>query len=835
MQAHTQVLEALDYYKVIEAVTRYCVASDSHQQFLAQRPMFNAVAVFDVHKKVRNFSVATSVRELPATHSFSSLFAFLAHIEKRELYIEEAIQLRIALETMQACHIWAHANEYSFFAQTHFPKSLYDTFIFYFDSKGALRSDNIPELSTIETKKSSFQKQRMKIAQTFMRANMSICQSDQATIRDNKLLIPIKSSFRSQVPGTIYTNSASFETVFIELYSIQNHNNEIEYLHYQEQKIIYDICRKISETLRRQLDTFRTFYEQFLDFDMIQAQYMYGKHIKGQLVQIPSIEKSTQQKQKYPHAYESTKKSIQYQEIFSVKLLGATHPLLAQSEPIDIHVPHNCKQLVITGANGGGKTFALKVLGLLVLMNQSGIPIPVQQPSELPVFSNIAMVIGDTQNIDTGLSTFTAHLQAIQNALHMVSDTAKKTEDERQYESTENAISVAHTQSAAPSLLLIDEICSDTDDREGGALAWAILEYLEQYDIYTVVTTHLALLKQYAISKETVEIASVEGGRGDDKHTIRYGVIGTSEAEKCAKQVGMISSIVQRQQALLNEYGKEYQEYLRKLQQYIVHWEQRNIQLDMLEKKLQRKQRELSQKEAVVHEKEESLLKDNYIQGTQLLQQLRKSVEQSQSLQNNLQNISEESSSTQKKVKELREVAKHAKQELGNMQMNLKQRQEKNSVVYFEVGATIHLKKNKANGTVIEVLANNYYIVHVGIIKMRVHASEMYIQQENTERSEEHYVHHSQFIVERSTIEQHFKKILDLRGNRVEEAIQRLERNIDMALLQKETSFSIIHGKGEGALRKAIHEYVAQHTAILRKEFGTPEEGGEGLTKIYIE
>ena len=824
MQVTEKVLETLDYYKIVDKLECYFIASDSYQQFLLQRPVFSVAKVSELHKKVKCFATTYSMAKFPALSSFQSLFKFLTHVQKRELHIEELVQLRIALENMKICHNWASTNEYTFFSQINFPKNLYDIFAFYFDNKGDIRSANIPDIKKIETKKKSLQKQRVKMIQEFINTNRAICQNEQATIRDNKMLVSIKSSFRSQVQGTIHSSSASSETVFMELYSMQSKNNEMEYLRYEEQRVLYTVCCNVSESLRRQLNTFHHFYEQFLDFDMIQAQYMYGVRIQGQLVQIFSTEDTVSKVMKSDS--KNTTEQIEYQDTFSIHLVEATHPLFLRSEPINICFQNGYKQLIITGANGGGKTFALKVLGLLVLMNQSGIPIPVTQESYLPVFSNIVFIIGDTQNIDEGLSTFTAHLQSIKNAIDLVHKDSGE-ENKQQHNESVNT--------NQPMLFLIDEICSDTDDREGGTLAWAILEYLAQYNIYTIVTTHLALLKQYAISKDNVEIASVEIGKEDNKHSICYGVIGSSEAEYCAKKVGIFSSIIQRQQALLNEYGKEHQEYLRKLQKYSIDWKQRNKQIDTIEKKLQRKQKEVSQKEILLHEKEEKLLKENYTQGTILLQQLRKALEQNQVLQSNLQKSQQDTSQAQQEMQSLRTISKETQQELKNIENTLQQKKEQRILEYFEVGDSIQLRKNKAKGTVIQVLSNNYYIVSAGIVRMRIHASEMYVQKDNsnTDRSNTQQ-HHSNVIIERSSIEYSFKSNLDLRGYRVEEAIQMLDKNIDIALLQREKLFSVIHGRGEGILHKAIHEYLSNHSAVFRKEFRKPEEGGDGVTQIYL-
>ncbi len=824
-----EISVALGFDKVGENLSHYFLAEDSTQQFLQKRPCMDIAELELIQEQVSLFQDCSRLHAFSADRVLPSLAPLFLHASKRDLHLEEIVLLRKSLQTLHYYVQWIRESDFTYMDTRRFSIHLYESLSFYFDEKGEIRTHKIPELKRLHRTRKEIQQQRSRIADEFIRNNDSLCQGEQPTIRDEKILVPIRSSFRSRVDGSIYASSASKETVYMELNSMRAQNNKMRDLLYEEQKILYDICRNLSLVFQKEQSGFKRFYQDFLCFDLIQAQHRYGAELNAQ-VPLSYVLSASGKSGKSDQSDQSDRENL-------LLLKDARHPLVADANPITIRIPRGSKQLVLTGPNGGGKTFALKTLGLLVLMHQSGIPIPVSEGSQLPIFSDLAVVIGDQQNLQQGLSTFSAHLHALQKGIKNLNTGDKET----------------------LRLFLIDEICSDTDDREGAALAWAILELLATDAIVVGLSTHLALLKQYAISSPTAEIACIDPEGLGNKHSIVYGLAGLSEVERCARQVGLASSLIDRHLALLEEHGKEHHDYLKKLNSLIHDWKERQSELMQKEDAIEEKEAMLQRAKKKLKE-DEILLKEAGVHELQGLRaRMRKALEKNQEIHSQL--LQQEENAANSELVDLRNEAKALSKDVQAFEKDFEeQRNSWEEEVFFYKGDEVFLKKSRHRGIVQKELSGNYYTVLVGIVNLKAHVSELTALEDmgdNTSNASNrnntsdtsnrsnasnasstspasHYSSRKRagYVLEK--VESKFSYSLDLRGCRVDEALDLLEKNIDSAIIHGVSVFSVIHGKGYGILRRAIQEHLAAHTEVKEYHFTNQGEGGFGNTKVIL-
>jgi DNA mismatch repair protein MutS2 len=601
------------------------------------------------------------------------------------------------------------------------------------------------------------------------------------TLRNGRFVVPVKSECRSDIPGLVHDTSSSGATVFIEPMSVVEANNELKVLYSKEEKEIERILSALSAEVGGFADSIEQSYETAVLLDFIFAKSRLAFSMKAFA---PKIDESG--------------------KIF---LNNARHPLIEQKKavPITIMLGDKFNILVITGPNTGGKTVALKTLGLLTLMVMSGLMIPAAESSSLGCFKAVLADIGDEQSIEQSLSTFSAHMTNIVDILA---------------ESNQN------------SLVLLDELGSGTDPIEGAALAISILEFLLQSGSKVAATTHYAELKAFALQKDGVENACCEFDVETLKPTFKLliGVPGRSNAFAISQRLGLSLDIIERAKELVSTENTRFEDVVQSLEKSRQQMEQQKEQSEQLRLDAEKilRQAEQQKQEIVDSQKKElekaksqakRILEDSRLQAQMLLDELdelkkRKNSEDINSL------------SQQAKVQlnaRIRDLEASADPVANYKQQDYKLPRE------LKAGDTVLITGIDKKGTVITAADSSGYVeVQAGIIKTRVHQSELQLLGEKLQQLS----YQTKTNIDKSKIA--VKSEYDMRGQNVEEGLLELDRFIDNAQIAGLTMVSIIHGKGTGVLRSAVQRHLRNHKSIKSFRLGKYGEGETGVTIVEL-
>lgn len=593
------------------------------------------------------------------------------------------------------------------------------------------------------------------------------------TIRNDRFVIPVKSEYRSHYGGVIHDMSSSGQTVFIEPDGVVQANNEIRNLKLKESEEVQKILMELSGKVQEVAHDLFTLVTVLSEIDIILAKAKYG-----------TLNKYT--------------KPIVNNEGY-IRLSQARHPLIPVDEVVsnNIEFGKDITTIVITGPNTGGKTVTLKTVGLSVLMAQSGLPIPALDGSEIAVFESIYADIGDEQSIEQSLSTFSSRMVNIVDIL--------KKYDEK-------------------SLIILDELGSGTDPQEGAALAISILDEIHGSGARVLATTHYPELKAYGFNRPGIANASVEFNIDTLSPTYRLliGVPGRSNAFEISKRLGLADNIIDRAKTFTGTDRGEVESMIASLEESRVQSEKdaeetHNVLLEteQLKKELQERLNEFDAKKEVM----ETKAKDR----------ARKIVEAAKS----------ESEAVLSDLRAMRlyagaSVKEHelidAKKRLENAAPGQKPKKvetKKASVRPLTVGDEVQVLSYGQRGTLLDKVSATEWVVQIGILKMKLEESGL--QYVKPEKEKKTYISTSVKGRDSNVLLE-----LDLRGERYEDALIRTEKYLDDAILSNYHQVSIIHGKGTGALRQGVQQYLKNHSRVKNYRFGEAGEGGHGVTVVEL-
>lgn len=617
------------------------------------------------------------------------------------------------------------------------------------------------------------------------------------TLRNNRYVLPVKTEYKNYLPGIVHDQSQSRATFFIEPLSIVESNNELSLLLSDESNEELRILSELTREVGRQIAEILTDLDLLGRIDLIYAKAKLSERLDGIEPSLNDQGKINLLQCRHPILLSTIKKIPEGEE--EASLISGVETITFVYEfdnskviPVDIRMNPSTKTLIITGANAGGKTVTLKTLGLLSLMAQAGIHIPVKEGSEISVFHSILADIGDEQNLEDNLSTFSAHMLRLKFIL----------------------------QEAGPKVLvLLDELGSGTDPTEGAALALAILDFLRERGAKSVITTHLHLLKTYAYLYPEAENVAVEFDSVTLKPTFRliYGVPGMSNALAIARNLGISSKILEEASQYLNSGDHQMVHLIRALEErerYLKIKEEEIARLKEMHQLTLDKANELynlfsTRKEKILTEYENKmkfLLREVEVELKQIIEDAKR-----------------------KERAELEERKKALKSVKEKISLQVKQSPQGKGIERLEVGEKVSLYGSAKVGRVIQT-DNIARKAEIQIGNLRIWASFNELQKVKDE------------IVERVPAEKFQKRLtttewspkINLIGMRVEEAIPVLEKAIDNALLFGFSQLEIIHGVGTGRLRKAVAEFLKEHSQIKRFKSGDPKKGGLGVTIAEI-
>lgn len=866
MEVDEKTLLQLDFFRIRAAIAGCCCSLEGQQLVESRLPLTNPAEITRLKEEASQWvTYLNSARPLPlagwdpvapVAEVLSVANSVLSQQELHTLAtfcsiaIKTAAALKSAASQLPLPRLAEYAQSMPDLSQ---PAALIGHVL---DKGGQLR--DLPELREI---RANIARIRREIDSAIRRYTSDsslkdVLQSDVPVLRSDRQVLAVRSGSRGRIRGIIHEVSQTGHTVYIEPEEVVRKNNELV----QEEFTLTAEIRRILKELTASLAPFH-----------------------------PDIRAALRTMIQLDAAYGSARWAVSHQAIFAAdlppegqpKLLQARHPLLgSQAVPIDLIFPQECRVLIITGPNTGGKTVTLKTLALFTLLNQSGFPIPAKEGTALPLCSGVFADIGDEQSLDQSLSTFSGHMRNIGQMLE---------------------------HSDGKSLVLLDELGSGTDPQEGGAIAMAVLDRLIQQGDLVVVTTHHGVLKNYGYTHPTCTNASAEFDETTlaPTYRIRTGIPGESRALDIARRNGLPAAIVDQATAYLEGEQADISAMIASLTQKHQEADLLGQQLRQEQQSIREKRRRVDLKELQLRQREQELSRQDQREGRLFLAESRRMLEnlvrelregeltkaKTQSVKQFISQLEDAIKEQDKKLEQETELLELQTAELEATYSNVpytvspsakssKKRRMKNkdalaqarsqqdtesrsgkematsvpAPLVFQEGATVATLKGNRTGTLLRSSGKNSWLVQVGSLKLTMKEKDLRLLQP-LERSPAGMVEYSLVesrdsgsgetknlfpeVQDRSFVKDSSQErpVLELRllGMRSEEAIKALERQLDLATMQGLHNFSVIHGKGNGVLQQAVHDYLSHYPGVRDFHFARPEEGGTGKTYVVLE
>ena len=656
------------------------------------------------------------------------------------------------------------------------------------DEHGVLRDDASIELKRI--------RREMKVSQARIKDHLAnilhsaeyqkYFQEAIVTMRGDRYVVPIKQEYRQYFPGIVHDQSATGATVFIEPMAVVNLNNDVKQLVSAERHEIERILRDMSQQIRRCDEQLLTNCEIMADIDFAFA--------------------------KAALAYELQATEPVINDEGRTCLIGARHPLIDRTRvvPIDISLGEKYSMLLITGPNTGGKTVSMKTLGLMVLMAQAGLFLPAESGSEIAVYNTIYADIGDEQSIEQSLSTFSAHMT------HLVDILSKVESDD---------------------LLLLDELGAGTDPEEGAALAMAILEQLLKINASVLATTHYSELKTFAFSQAGIENACVEFDVKTLRPTYRLltGIPGASNAFAISRRLGLSESLIIRAKQLIQADHAQFEQVINQLEKEKLLYEQMNADIMLRQQRAEQLEAKAEAMRADLSKRKAEIIRKAKDEGAAMVRRARRESEEV------IKQLKEQFNDLgiQKRQQAIQEARDRLAQEAERVRPGLVSEKAYNKKIdpsSISPGDIVYVTKLDQKGSVISVHGKELE-VQLGAMKMNVKMSACKFvskapaeTQSSPKTLPRNRKRKESFI---GKVQEAHREI-DIRGLMVNEAEVILGKFIDDSVMAGLSQVLIIHGKGTGALRKGIHEYLKRHRNVDNFNFADMSEGGTGATLVDL-
>ncbi len=601
-------------------------------------------------------------------------------------------------------------------------------------------------------------------------------QENVITIRGDRYCLPVKAEYKGQVPGMIHDQSATGATLFIEPMAVVKLNNDLKELFLKEQEEIEVILANLSNLAAESLEYLKVNQEILTKLDFIFAKAVYAKQIDGS------------------------------EPIFNtdgyINIKKGRHPLLDRKKvvPIDVRLGKEFDLLIVTGPNTGGKTVSLKTTGLLTLMGQAGLHIPAFDKSELSVFDEIYVDIGDEQSIEQNLSTFSSHMTNIVSILEHA--------DEK-------------------SMVLFDELGAGTDPTEGAALAISILSYLHERGIRTMATTHYSELKVFALSQKGVENACCEFDVETLRPTYRLliGIPGKSNAFAISGKLGLPDFIIDEARSHISEQDENFEDVLADLETSRKTIEKEEAEIQAYRAETERLKQKLEEKQEKLDQRREVILREANEEAHKILREAKDYADKTIREFRKYGSVTE----MERERNQLRDQMNKVEGKLAYKQQHKNKNRKKNKAADFKVGDPVRVLSLNLRGTV-STLPNQKgdLYVQMGILRSQVNISDLELLDEpditgpGMEKTSSGKIKMAKSATVGTEI--------NLIGMMVDEAVSELDKYLDDAYLAHIPQVRIVHGKGTGALRKAVHNYLRKAKHVKSYRLGEFGEGDAGVT-----
>lgn len=615
------------------------------------------------------------------------------------------------------------------------------------------------------------------------------------TMRNGRYCLPVKAEYKNHVSGMVHDQSSSGSTFFIEPMSVVKLNNEIRELEIKEQKEIEAVLASLSEQAAAYPEALTDNYRLLTHLDFVFAKSALSRHFKCS------------------------------EPIFNdkgyINIKSGRHPLLNPDQvvPIDIYLGDAFDLLIITGPNTGGKTVSLKTVGLFTLMGQAGLHIPAFEGSQLAVFTEVFADIGDEQSIEQSLSTFSSHMTNIVSILNAADD---------------------------KSLVLFDELCSGTDPTEGAALAMSILTFLHNMKVRTVATTHYSELKIFALSTEGVENACCEFNVETLRPTYRLliGIPGKSNAFAISKKLGLMDFIIEDAGKYIGKQDQAFEDVIAEL-------ESTRVTLESEQEEVRRYKEEISQLKARLSKQHEKLDASREKMMNNANEEARRIVQEAKDFADKtIREINKLAASSPAISRELEAKRSELRDRLSKLDESAKKERtakpkKQHKAEDFKIGDGVRVLSMNLNGTISTLPnAKGDCYVQMGILRSLVNIKDLELLQEDTINGPGGTLgggkaskgmrqsHGSQIKVSKTMT---ISPEINLIGMTTDEAIPVLDKYLDDAYLARLPQVRVVHGRGTGALKAAVHKHLKRLKYVSSYRLGTFGEGDSGVTIVEFD
>lgn len=780
------ILNKLEYNKIIEDLEKHCKTYLGKNLCDSLKPSFSFESVDVLLNETKEADTLLHQKGTPPFYETDELEKYIKILKSNQtLSIKGLLNIGMLLRIARELKEYFYDNNTSSFmnlekyftllySNPSIEKSIFDKII----DESTIADNASKKLSSLRRNRKNFEQEVKDKLNSYIHSSTyaKYIMEPIVTIRNNRYVIPVKEEYRSYIKGFVHDTSSSGSTLYIEPTSIFDLNNKINHIKIEEDLEIEKILHQLSASLYAYTTELDNDLNLIANIDLIFAKAHFGIEING-ITPILNNEKF-------------------------VDLHKARHPLIDKDKvvPINIGLGKDYVSLLITGPNTGGKTVALKTLGLLLLMAYSGIPIPCSEGSNICVFTYIFADIGDEQSIQESLSTFSAHMKNIV-------EITKKANDN--------------------SLVLLDELGSGTDPVEGAALAISILSYLKSINALVCCTTHYQELKEFALVTDGFENASFEFDIENLKPTYKLlvGIPGKSNAFAISKKLGLDEQILNVANAHLKEDKVSIEELLKniydnklKIEKQVEETEKNLRQVEALRKSLEKKQDDVLEKRAKMLEDAKLEARDILLsakeEATEIIHELSASVDLKQA--NNLRNKLND------KIRNINSVH-YSGQDNSFEAIN------KNDI---KDGLNVYISSLGTNGIILGNTVNksNEVQVQVGSMKMNVKLSDLRKLSSNITASKST----GKVTTEKSSKTKVISPEINVIGQNVDEAIYVIDKYLDNCASANISPVRIVHGKGTGKLREGIHSFLKKHPHVKSFRIGTFGEGEMGVTVVEI-
>lgn len=785
-----KALKTLEYYKIIDMLEAFATSSIGKNKCRQLRPLDNLTEIETMQQETAD---ALSRIYQKGSLSFSGVKDVRGSLKRLEvgstLGIGELLAIRSLLENASRAKAYSRReteNEHTDSLDNMFeliePLSPLATEI----GRCILSEDEISDDASTGLRQV---RRSMKLTNDKIHTQLSsfvsgnsrtYLQDAVVTMRNGRYCIPVKAEYKSQVPGMIHDQSSTGSTIFVEPMTIVRLNNEMRELEIQEQKEIEMILSNLSQLAAENLDAIFDDVKLLSELDFIFARAQLAK------------------------SQNATEPRFNRDRIIDIK--KARHPLIDKHKvvPIDIRIGETFDLLIVTGPNTGGKTVSLKTVGLLTLMGQSGLHIPAFDNSRLSVFREVYADIGDEQSIEQSLSTFSSHMT--------------------------NVVRFMETADS-DSLVLFDELGAGTDPTEGAALAIAILSTLHERGIRAMATTHYSELKVYALSTPGVENASCEFDVETLRPTYRLliGVPGKSNAFAISQKLGLPLSIIERAKEQISQEDETFEDVLSNLEESRKTIESEREELASYKEEIKTLKEQLEAKQDKLDQRKERIIAEANEEAHRILREAKDYADQTMRIFNKAGKDSMSAKDLEKHRSDLRK-----KMDKAGKKVALKTPQKQKSTLRpqdLSLGDSVKVMSLNVKGTVSSKPdSKGMLFVQMGILRSKVHISDLQLIDEPVitgpalTRTGAGKIKMNKSASVRTEI--------NLLGKTVDEAVSELDKYLDDAYLAHLSSVRIVHGKGTGALRKGVHNYLKRLKYVQDFHLAEFGEGDAGVTIV---